>query len=181
MDFRWTSDGLRGRKWTKCAKCQVRRTSDGLSMDLIKFINYSLCKYIISIYIHIRLSMDLIKPINYRLYKYIISIYIHIRLSMELINYRLSTHIISIYPFIYLFSLIIVTITIIIIFLLLFFFFGFPCNNLSCVIRKHYMYKPVIVLRCHSFENRVKTSKPCIELLTGLLSIYYQYTNNYRD
>src|SRR6266699_6687776 len=100
---------------------------------------------------------------------------------IKLINYMLHTHIIAIYPFIYLFSLIIVTITTTIFFLLIFSFFGFPCKNLSCVIRKHCMYKPVIVLRCHSFENRVKTSKPCIELLTGLLSIYYQYTNNYRD
>jgi hypothetical protein len=33
LDFRWTSNGLKGRKWTKCAKCWVRRTSDGLSMD----------------------------------------------------------------------------------------------------------------------------------------------------
>jgi len=152
-------------------------------MDLIKFINYRLCKHIIPIYIHIRLSIDLIKLINCRLYKHIISIYIHIRLSMDLIkliSYRLSTHIISIYPLIYLFSLIILNITIIFFLLLIFFFFSLPCNNLSCVIRKHCMYKPVIVLMCHSFENRIKTSKPRIELFTGLLSIYYQYPNNYR-
>jgi len=54
------------------------------------------------------------------------------------------------------------------------FFFLYPHNNFSGVKRKHCMYKPVIVLSCHSFENRVKTSKPCIELLTGLLSVYYQ-------
>ena len=102
----------------------------------------------------------------------IINIYIHVRLSMDLIkliNYMLHTHVIAIYPFIYLFSLIIVTITTTIFFLFIFSFFGFPCKNLSCVIRKHCMYEPVIVLRCHSFENRVKTSKPCIELLTSLL------------
>jgi len=33
LDFRWTSNGLKGRKWTKCAKCWVWWTSDGLSMD----------------------------------------------------------------------------------------------------------------------------------------------------
>ena len=46
------------------------------------------------------LSMDLI---NYRLCTHIISIYIHVRLSMDLIkliNYRLHTHIIAIYLFI---------------------------------------------------------------------------------
>ena len=33
LDFRWTSNGLKGRKWTKCAKCWVQQTSNGLSMD----------------------------------------------------------------------------------------------------------------------------------------------------
>src|SRR6266446_9853768 len=54
MDFQWTFNGL--------------------SMDLIKFINYWLCTHIISIYIHIGLSMDLIKLINL----HISYLYIHL-------------------------------------------------------------------------------------------------------
>src|SRR6266702_4155363 len=99
----------------------------------------------------------------------IINIYIHVRLSMDLIkliNYMLHTHIIAIYPFIYLFSLIIVTITTTIFFLFIFSFFGFPCKNLYFVIRKNCMYEPVIVLRCHSFENIVKISMQFIDFLT---------------
>ncbi|KAF8810296.1 hypothetical protein BYT27DRAFT_7281567 [Phlegmacium glaucopus] len=49
--------------------------------------------------------------------------------------------------------------------------FCFIClllDNISCMIKKHYMYEPVEIWRSHSLENRLKSTQPCIELLTCL-------------
>jgi len=41
-------------------------------------------------------------------------------------------------------------------------------DNISCMIKKHYMCEPIEIFRSHSLENGLKSTQPCIKLLTCL-------------
>ena len=73
--------------------------------------------------------------------------------------------------FSYLTSLIITTTIFIVIHLSCFslscFIFLF-LDNISCMIKQHHMHKPIKIWRSHLLENRLKSTQPCIKLLTCL-------------